>query len=163
MKKGHAGLVQKKVSVKGKKGTYQRTVMVRSGEAKKSVRRSAAPQMTAGQVLRKHGLGIAGRGAVTGLGAAAGTVAGHIAGRKIGAKHGSAYSGGEIGQHVGGFLGGRLAGKAAYKGRNGQRILNDVQNGTFGAKATAVGIHMVSGLATTAAGIHAYNRARGRR
>jgi len=157
------GLSKKKITVKGKKGTYQRTVMVRSDAAKKSVRRSAAPQMTAGQVLKKHGLGIAGRGVATGIGSSVGAMAGHAAGRKIGSKSGNTYAGGEIGSHVGAFLGGRVAGQAAYRGAKGQKILRDVQGGTFGAKAMAFGIHTVTGLATHAAGAHAYNRARGYR
>lgn len=75
-----AGLVRKRVTVRGKKRTYQRTVMVKSGQSKPAYMkgkprnaRSSQGQMSLGQFMRAHGkhyMKVAGaQGAVGGLGA----------------------------------------------------------------------------------------------
>lgn len=69
-----AGLVRKKITVRGKKGTYQRSVMVRAGEA---VRRTAGK---VGRFVNKH------KGKIAGAAALAGAA-------YLGIKHGSKIAG----------------------------------------------------------------------
>lgn len=96
-----AGLVRKKVTVRGKKGTYQRSVMVRAGEA---VKRTASK--VAKFVDRHKGKIAAGVGAAA-LGAGALALAhkrGHID------LHGMASNLKELGRSAGGALKARAGG-----------------------------------------------------
>lgn len=154
--KSKSGLRAVKKSVHGKRGSVTRTYWVKASpkaEAQKGNR-----QISAGEMLKRHGLQIAGRGAAHG----AGIYAAQIGGIQAGVRAGS-FTGRNKPLHVrglhefvgawGGFLGSGAAAaaggrKLAYAGKRGAAIRTDYQRATIGGKAATVGLH----IATAAAG-----------
>lgn len=147
-----AGLVRKKVTVRGKRKTYQRTVMVRANAAKPTHMprqaprklKSAGGQMGFGQFMKQHGkhylAGAAGIGALQG---AAGYTGARIATKRGGsALHG--YAAGSLGT-------GLAAGVAAGRSRRGKQIAAAYERmgalGQTGAYALGLGAHMVGQVA----------------
>ena len=111
-----AGLVRKKITVRGKKGTYQRSVMVRAGEAVKR---------TAGKVAKfvgKH------KGKIAGAAALAGAA-------YLGVRHGSQIAGAAKGLHaaISGHLterrGAKASGRSMAKGSLRNAISGQVRSG----------------------------------
>ncbi len=150
--KSKSGLRAVKKSVHGKRGTVTRTYWVKASpkaEAQKGNR-----QISAGEMLKRHGLQIAGRGAAHG----AGTYAVQREGMRVGMKVGD-FTGRkqiprvrDLHESVGGLtglavgsaaavVGGR---KFAYAGKRGAAIRADYQRATIGGKAVAAGLHAVS-------------------
>ena len=158
-----AGLVQKKVRVKTKRGVAMRTMWVKSnpkaaGAGRKPSLKSQGP-MTAGQLIRKHGLGIVARGAATGAASLGGAVAGHHAGKKLGG-----YQGGEIGAAIGSFGAAHAASHGLYKkSKGGRAILSGLERGTMGARLTATALHTTAGLGTYLGGAYAAHKLSKRR
>lgn len=149
---GRPGLIQKKVKVKTKRGTAMRNMWVKATpkSAGRKALKSQGP-MTAGQMLKKHGLGIAARGAATGAATLGGMVAGQHIGRKMGG-----YNGGELGAVIGSFGASHAATHALYgRTKNGRAIIEGMKNSTTGARLTAGALHTTSGLATHLGGMYA--------
>lgn len=88
MRTAKAGLIRKKITVKGRKGTYQRSYMVKSDQPKIHTARS---------YLKKHGVGMLGSAFAVGVGSRLG----HHAGQHLGQKHGFRRAGGVLGGYAG--------------------------------------------------------------
>lgn len=162
---GRSGLVQKKVTAKGKHGPIVRSYWVKASpkvEAQKGNRR-----MGAGEYLKTHGLQIAGRGAVSGVASGAGVIAGHHAGMRAGVKISNSYAGAAVGARVGSMVGGIVAGhhasKAVYRDKRGQQIIRDAQKGTAGARLAHIAVQFGSAQLAQMATLRAYNHATSRR
>lgn len=162
---GRSGLVQKKITTKGKHGPVIRSYWVKASpkaEAKKGNRR-----MGAGEYLKAHGLQLAGRSAAVGVASGVGTIAGHHAGMRAGVKISNSYAGAAVGAHlggtIGGFLAGHHAGKAAYRDKRGQQIIQDFRRGTAGAKVAHIAVALGSSWGAQSATLRAHNYALNRR
>lgn len=158
--KSKSGLRAVKKSVHGKRGTVTRTYWVKASpkaEAQKGNR-----QISAGEMLKRHGLQIAGRGAAHGAGTYAAqlgaTRAGTHAGMHFGGRMGKGTAkspsvgghllGGTLGA-AGGFLTGTVASatvgrRLAYTGKRGAAIRADYQRATIGGKIASVGVHLAA-------------------
>lgn len=150
-----SGLVRRKVTVKGRKGTYQRSVMVRQDQGGAKLTLRAYKPVTASQMLRRHGGAILARGAATGMAAFGGSWLGGAGAHTLSKGNRTATT---IGMLLGAHYGSQKAMEAVYSGRRGQKIVEDMRGGTRGAKLTAGVLHIAAHVGAGQALRHGMNR-----